>query len=341
MAATHRIPEATMSTTPIRITVTGAAGAIGYALLFRIAAGDLLGPDQPVELRLLEVPEGVKAAEGTAMELRDAAFPALAGIHITDRAETAFDGANLAFLVGAMPRKEGMDRSDLLAANGGIFAPQGRAINAHAADDIKVLVVGNPANTNAAIAAAAAPDVPASRFNALMRLDHNRAVAQIAERAGVGAGEVHGITVWGNHSNTQVPDVDHGTVAGRPIREVIGDDAWLDGDFVHTVATRGGAIIAARGASSAASAASASIDHMRDWVQGTEAGRWTTVAAPSTGEYGVPEGLVCGFPMTSTGGEWSVVPDLTMSPRVRGLVDASVAELERERAAVRELGLLP
>lgn len=329
-----------MNSTPVRVTVTGAAGNIGYALLFRIASGAMLGPDQPVELRLLEIPQALGAAEGTAMELADSAFPLLRGVEITDDPNVAFDGANVALLVGAMPRKDGMDRSDLLAANGGIFAPQGKAINDHAADDVKVLVVGNPANTNAAIARAAAPDVPAERFNAMMRLDHNRALAQLAARAGVPVSEVRRIHVWGNHSNTQVPDVDHGTIGGVAIRERIGDDAWLDGDFTQTVATRGGAIIKARGASSAASAASAAIDHVRDWVLGTPEGDWTTAAFPSTGAYGIPEGLVAGVPVTSAGGSWQVVEGLDLSPRVQEKLAATIADLEGERDAVRELGLL-
>lgn len=326
---------------PVRVTVTGAAGSIGYALLFRIAAGDMLGPDTPVELRLLEVAPALAATEGTAMELRDAAFPLLRGIEITDDADTAFDGANVALLVGAMPRREGMDRADLLAANGGIFGPQGRAIGRHAADDVRVLVVGNPANTNALIAQRAAPDVPAERFHAMMRLDHNRALAQLASRAGAestaGISRLH---VWGNHSNTQVPDVDHARIGDRSVREAIGDDAWLDGEFTSTVATRGAAVIAARGASSAASAASAAIDHVRDWVHGTPEGDWTTAAFPSTGAYGIPEGLVAGVPARAVDGAWQVVEGLERSERITRGIAATVADLQAERDAIGTLGLL-
>lgn len=330
----------TAAPAPVRVTVTGAAGSIGYALLFRIAAGDMLGPDQPVELRLLEIPTAVQAAEGVAMELQDGAFPLLRGVEITDEPDAAFDGANAALLVGSMPRKKGMARADLLAANGGIFSAHGRAINDRAADDVKVVVVGNPANTNALIAAAAAPDVPSERFTALMRLDHNRAIGQLAARAGIGAGAVRGIHVWGNHANSQVPDVDHGTIEGTPIRERIGDDAWLDGEFSETVATRGSAIITARGGlSSAASAASATIDHMRDWMLGTAEGDWTTAAIPSNGAYGVPEGLVSGFPVTSDGGEWRIVEGLELSARVEERLRATIADLEGERDAVRALDL--
>ncbi|MDO5053566.1 MAG: malate dehydrogenase [Pseudoclavibacter sp.] len=328
-------------TAPVRITVTGAAGNIGYALLFRIAAGDMLGPDRPVELRLLEIPPALKAAEGTAMELQDGAFPLLRGVEITDDAQAAFDGTNIALLVGAMPRKEGMDRADLLGANGGIFGPQGRAINDRAADDVRVLVVGNPANTNALIARSAAPDVPAERFNAMMRLDHNRAVAQLAARAGVSAGQVHRVHVWGNHSNTQVPDVDAGRIGDRSVREVIGDDAWIDGEFTRTVATRGAAVIAARGASSAASAASAAIDHVRDWVLGTPEGEWTSAAMPSPGAYGIPEGLVAGFPAASSGGQWRIVEGLEPSDLVRSRIAQTVSDLQAEREAVATLGLVP
>lgn len=275
------------------------------------------------------------------MELQDSAFPLLRGVEISDDPAAAFDGASVALLVGAMPRKEGMDRADLLSANGGIFGPQGRAINDHAADDVRVLVVGNPANTNALIAQSAAPDVPADRFNAMMRLDHNRAIAQLARRAGVSAGEVQRVHVWGNHSNTQVPDVDAGLIAGRPVREVIGDDAWIDGEFTQTVAGRGAAIIAARGASSAASAASAAIDHMRDWILGTEQGQWTSVAMPSPDAYGIPAGLVAGFPAASEGGSWRIVEGLEPSELVRSRIVQTVADLQAEREAVATLGLVP
>ncbi|KAB1660241.1 malate dehydrogenase [Pseudoclavibacter chungangensis] len=329
-----------MNTSPVRVTVTGAAGNISYALLFRIAAGEMLGPDVPVELRLLEIEQAVAAAEGTAMELDDAAFPLLRGIDVTADADAAFDGTSIAILVGAMPRREGMDRADLLEANGRIFGPQGRAIAANAAPDVRVLVVGNPANTNALIARAAAPDVPADRFTAMMRLDHNRALARLAERTGAGVDRIERLHVWGNHSDSQVPDVDHALVDGRPLREVVADDAWLDGPFREAVATRGAAIIKARGASSAASAASAAVDHVRDWVLGTRPGDWTTAALPSTGAYGIPEGLVAGVPVTSDGGAWHVVEGLSRSALVQERIDATVAELTSEREAVDTLGLL-
>lgn len=324
---------------PVRITLTGAAGAIGYGLLFRIASGAMLGPDQPVELRLLEIPPALPAAEGTALELLDGAFPLLRNVEVTGSADLAFDGANYGLLVGAMPRKEGMDRADLLAANAEIFSVQGRAIAENAANDVRLIVVGNPANTNAAICRAAAPDVPADRFHALMRLDHNRAVGLLAERAGVSPGEIKKVTVWGNHSNTQVPDVDNATIAGEAARARIGDDAWLDNEFVTRVANRGAEIIKARGASSAASAANAVINHIADWHLGTPADDWATIARPSRGEYGVPEGLVFGFPATASGGEWQVVEGLEWSNRIRTLIDATIADLESEREAVRARGI--
>ena len=277
-----------MANAPVNVTVTGAAGNIGYALLFRIASGALLGPDQQVNLRLLEIPQAVKAAEGTAMELFDSAFPTLGSVDIFDDPKQAFDGANIAFLVGSMPRRAGMERSDLLQANGGIFGPQGAAINAVAADDIKVLVVGNPANTNALIAANHAPDVPSSRFTAMTRLDHNRALAQLAAKTGAHVTDLDKVTIWGNHSSTQYPDLTHATVKGQPITELLADRAWVEGDFIPTVAKRGAAIIEARGASSAASAASAAIDHVRDWVKGVNGYSWTSAAIMSDGSYGVP-----------------------------------------------------
>ncbi len=330
-----------MSRPPVVVTVTGAAGQIGYALLFRIASGQLLGPDVPVSLRLLEVPQAVRAAEGTAMELDDCAFPLLAGVDITSDARTGFDGANVALLVGARPRGAGMERSDLLAANGGIFGPQGEAINAGAADDIRVLVVGNPANTNALIASAHAPDVPAERFTAMTRLDHNRALSQLARRAGAPVSVIERLTIWGNHSTTQYPDISHALIGGRPAAEVVDDDAWLTETFVPTVAKRGAAIIEARGASSAASAANAAIDHVASWVGGTPEGDWTSAAVVSTGEYGVPAGLVSSFPVVSRGGGWEIVPDLSIDEYSRGRIDTSVAELVEERDAVAALGLLP
>ncbi|MGN6271687.1 MAG: malate dehydrogenase [Protaetiibacter sp.] len=324
-------------TAPTTVTVTGAAGQIGYALLFRIAAGDMLG-DRPVRLRLLEIPQAVAAAEGTAMELADAAFPLLESVDVFDDADAAFEGSEIALLVGARPRAAGMERGDLLAANAGIFAPQGRAINDHAADDIRVLVVGNPANTNAALAAAHAPDVPAERFTAMTRLDHNRGLAQLAATLGVGVGRLRRMIVWGNHSSTQVPDPSHVLLDGEPVGF---DETWLAEQFVPTVANRGAAIIAARGASSAASAASAAIDHMRDWVRGTPAGDWVSAALPSRGEYGVPAGLVSSFPVESIEGAWRVVEGLELSDTVRAGIAISVAELAAERDAVRALGLLP
>lgn len=329
-----------MSTTPVTVTVTGAAGQIGYALLFRIASGQLLGPDVPVTLNLLEIPQGIKAAEGTAMELDDCAFPLLAGINIFDDATAAFDGVNVGLLVGARPRGPGMERGDLLAANGGIFGPQGAAINAGAADDVRVLVVGNPANTNALIASANAPDVPAERFNAMMRLDHNRALSQLATKTGASVSDVKKVTVWGNHSATQYPDIAHATIGGRPATEVVADDAWVAGDFVPTVAKRGAAIIEARGASSAASAANAAIEHVHDWVNGTPEGDWTSVAMPSDGSYGIPEGIICSFPAVSRDGAWEIVQGLDIAADARAKIDASVAELVAERDAVKELGLL-
>ncbi|WP_273653975.1 malate dehydrogenase [Cellulomonas fimi] len=325
---------------PVNVTVTGAAGQIGYALLFRVASGQLLGPDTPVRLRLLEVPQAVKAAEGTAMELDDCAFPLLAGIDIHDDATAAFDGVNVALLVGARPRTAGMERGDLLSANGGIFGPQGAAINAGAADDVRVLVVGNPANTNAWIAAQHAPDVPAARFTAMTRLDHNRAVAQLAARTGASVDDIRRVAIWGNHSATQYPDVSHATIGFRPAREAVGDDAWLSDTFIPTVAKRGAAIIEARGASSAASAANAAIDHVHTWVHGTPEGDWTSAGIVSDGSYGVPEGLVSSFPVTSSGGEWQIVPDLDIDDASRARIDASVAELVEEREAVRALGLV-
>jgi malate dehydrogenase len=329
-----------MAPAPVTVTVTGAAGQIGYALLFRIASGHLLGPDVPVRLRLLEITPALKAAEGTAMELDDCAFPLLAGIEITDDARAAFDGANVALLVGARPRTAGMERGDLLSANGGIFKPQGEAINAGAADDIRVLVVGNPANTNALIAASHAPDVPASRFTAMTRLDHNRAKSQLAKKAGVSVNDITNLTIWGNHSATQYPDIFHAKIGGRNAAEVVDDQAWLEGTFIPTVAKRGAAIIEARGASSAASAANAAIDHVNSWVNGTPAGDWVSAAIVSDGSYGVPEGLISSFPVTSTGGEWQIVAGLDIDDFSRARIDASVHELEDERNAVRELGLI-
>lgn len=323
-----------MANAPVNVTVTGAAGNIGYALLFRIASGALLGPDQRVNLRLLEIPQAVKAAEGTAMELFDSAFPTLGDVDIFDDPKRAFDGANIAFLVGSMPRKAGMERSDLLSANGGIFGPQGEALSA-AAQDIKVLVVGNLANTNALIAASHAKDVPASRFTAMTRLDHNRALAQLAAKAGCHVTDIDRVTVWGNHSSTQYPDLTHATVKGAPITDILADRAWVEKDFIPTVAKRGAAIIAARGASSAASAASAAIDHVRDWCLGVKGYSWTSASIMSDGSYGVPEGIISSFPCTSEGGEWKIVQGLEVDEFSRARIDASAAELVEEKNTIR------
>ena len=328
-----------MANAPVNITITGAAGNIGYALLFRIASGALLGPDQRVNLRLLEIPPAVKAAEGTAMELFDSAFPTLGSVDIFDDAKAAFEGANIAFLVGSMPRKAGMERADLLSANGGIFGPQGEALNAGAADDIKVLVVGNPANTNALIAASHAPDIPSSRFTAMTRLDHNRALAQLATRAGCHVTDIDKVTVWGNHSSTQYPDLTQATVKGAPITDILADRAWVENDFIPTVAKRGAAIIDARGASSAASAASAAIDHVHDWVLGTS-GSWTSSSVMSDGSYGVSEGIISSFPCTSENGEWKIVQGLEIDDFSRAKIDASAAELVEEKNTVASMGLI-
>lgn len=327
------------STTPVTVTVTGAAGQIGYALLFRIASGQLLGKDTPVRLRLLEIPQAVKAAEGVALELQDSAFPLLHGVDITEDATKAFDGANVGLLVGARPRTKGMERGDLLEANGGIFAPQGRAINAGAASDIRVLVVGNPANTNALIASAAAPDVPAERFTAMTRLDHNRAVGQLAAKLDVPVTEIHKLTIWGNHSATQYPDLYHAEVNGKIAAEQV-EESWLRDEFIPRVAKRGAEIIEVRGGSSVASAANAAIDHVYDWVNGTAEGDWVSAAIPSDGSYGVAEGIISSFPVTSENGEWKIVQGLDINEFSRERIDATVAELVEEREAVKGLGLL-
>lgn len=322
----------------MKITVTGAAGQIGYALLFRIASGAMFGSDVPVELRLLEVPQAMRAAEGIAMELDDCAFPLLKSVDISDDAMHAFDETSMALLVGSRPRTAGMERADLLKANGGIFGPQGRAINDVAAADIRVLVVGNPANTNAMIAASHAPDVPAARFSAMTRLDHNRALSQLARHVGAPVSALTRMTIWGNHSATQYPDLMQALVNGSPVAV---EQGWVESEFIPTVAGRGAAIIDARGSSSAASAANAAIDHMRDWIRGTAVGDWTSAGIISSGSYGVPVGLVCSFPVTSSGGEWQVVPDLPINAFSRSRIDGSVAELLDERSAVAALGLLP
>jgi malate dehydrogenase len=325
---------------PVRVAVTGAAGQIGYSLLFRIASGALLGPDQPVELRLLEIPQALGAVEGVIMELDDCAFPLLAGVEASADANVAFDGANIALLVGARPRSKGMERSDLLEANGGIFKPQGEALNAHAADDIKVLVVGNPANTNALIAQSHAPDIPRERFHAMTRLDHNRAIAQISHKTGATVREITNITIWGNHSATQYPDIFHAKVNGRSAAEVVNDQAWIENEFIPTVQKRGAAIIEARGASSAASAANAAIDHVHDWVRGTAEGDWVSMSVPSDGSYGVPEGIISSFPCTTKGGDYAIVGGLEIDEFSRTRIDASANELVEEREAVKQLGLI-
>ncbi|MCM3554305.1 malate dehydrogenase [Janibacter melonis] len=329
-----------MSTTPVQVAVTGAAGQIGYSLLFRIASGSLFGPDTPVELRLLEITPALKALEGVVMELDDCAFPTLAGVEIGDDPEVVFDGVNHALLVGARPRGPGMERGDLLEANGGIFAPQGQALNKVAADDVRVTVTGNPANTNALIAMSNAPDIPRERFAALTRLDHNRAISQLAAKLSVPVTEIRKMTIWGNHSATQYPDLFHAEVGGRNAAEAVGDQEWLESTFIPTVAKRGAAIIEARGASSAASAASATVDHARDWALGTPEGDWVSMSVASDGSYGVPEGLISSFPVTVSGGDWSIVQGLEIDDFSRGRIDASVAELEEEREAVKGLGLI-
>ena len=329
-----------MSNGPVNVTVTGAAGQIGYAILFRIAAGDMLGPDTPVNLRLLEIPEAMQAVEGTAMELDDCAFPLLAGVDTYDDPKPAFDGANVALLVGARPRTKGMERSDLLEANGGIFRPQGEAINAGAADDVKVLVVGNPANTNALVAMSNAPDVPRERFTAMVRLDHNRAMAQLAKQTGAAVSEITNMTIWGNHSTTQYPDLVHAKVRGQSAWDAVGDQSWIADEFIPTVAKRGAAVIEARGASSAASAANAAIDHVRDWVRETPEGDWVSMAVPADGSYGVGEGVISGYPCACSGGEWRIVDGLEIDDFSRQRIDASVDELRSEREAVGQLGLI-
>ncbi len=329
-----------MSDSPVRVAVTGAAGQIGYAILFRIASGQLLGPDTQVHLSLLEIPQAVKAAEGTAMELDDCAFPLLSGIDIHDDPNQAFDAVSVALLVGARPRSKGMERSDLLEANGGIFKPQGEALNAHAASDVRILVVGNPANTNCLIAKSNAPDIPSERFTAMTRLDHNRAIAQLAQKTGAAVADIANMTIWGNHSATQYPDIFHAKVKGQNAADLVNDQAWLESDFIPTVQKRGAAIIEARGASSAASAANAAIDHVHDWVLGTPAGDWVSMAIPSDGSYGVEEGVISSFPVTCSSGSYEIVQGLEVSDFSRARIDATVNELKEERDAVRQLGLV-
>jgi malate dehydrogenase len=329
-----------VSKSPVKVAVTGAAGQIGYSLLFRIASGSLLGPDTPVELRLLEITPALKALEGVVMELDDCAFPLLAGVETGDDPNVVFDGVNVALLVGARPRTKGMERGDLLEANGGIFKPQGQALNEHAADDIRVTITGNPANTNALIAMTNAPDIPRERFTALTRLDHNRALAQLAQKTGTSVNDVTHMTIWGNHSATQYPDIFHAEVGGKNAAELVNDQAWLENDFIPTVQKRGAAIIEARGASSAASAASATVDHARDWLRGTKDGDWVSMAVPSDGSYDVPEGIMSSFPVTTKDGSIEIVQGLEINDFSRRLIDASAAELTDEREAVRKLGLL-
>ena len=326
--------------TPVKVAVTGAAGQIGYSLLFRIASGALLGPDTPVELRLLEITPALKGLEGVVMELDDCAFPLLSKAEIGDDAGTVFEGINLALLVGARPRTKGMERGDLLEANGAIFTVQGKAINDHAADDVRVLVTGNPANTNALIAMSNAPDVPRERFTALTRLDHNRAIAQLAAMTGAAVTDITQMTIWGNHSATQYPDIFHAQVRGQNAAELVNDQAWLENEFIPTVQQRGAAIIAARGSSSAASAANATVGHARDWLAGTPDGDWVSMAVPSDGSYDVPEGLISSFPVTVSGGSYTIVQGLAIDAFSRSRIDASTAELAEERDAVRTLGLI-
>jgi malate dehydrogenase len=325
---------------PTRVAVTGAAGQIGYSLLFRIANGDLLGPDRPVKLQLLEIPPALGALQGVAMELDDCAFPLLDGIVQTDQPEVAFDGADVALLVGSRPRTKGMERADLLEANGAIFTVQGRALSAAAADDCKILVVGNPANTNCLIAMNNCDRLPEKNFTAMTRLDHNRALAQVAAKADVPVADVARMTIWGNHSATQYPDVFHAQIGGKPALEVIGDEAWVENDFIPTVQQRGAAIIEARGSSSAASAANAAVDHVRTWLDGTPDGDWVSMAIPSDGSYRTPEGLLSSFPCTTAAGEWSIVPGLDIDDFSRQRIDASTGELADERDTVSSLGLI-
>jgi malate dehydrogenase len=329
-----------VSTTPLKVAVTGAAGQIGYSLLFRLASGSLLGPDRPIELRLLEIEPALKALEGVVMELDDGAFPLLSGVQIGADPNKIFDGVNLALLVGARPRGPGMERGDLLEANGAIFTAQGKALNSVAADDIRIGVTGNPANTNALIALTNAPDIPKERFSALTRLDHNRAISQLAKKTGAKVTDIKKVTIWGNHSATQYPDIFHAEINGKNAAEVVNDQSWIENDFIPTVAKRGAAIIDARGSSSAASAASATIDAARDWLLGSPKDNWVSMAVISDGSYGVPEGLISSFPVTTKDGDWSIVEGLDINEFSRGRIDKSTAELADERSAVTGLGLI-
>jgi malate dehydrogenase len=329
-----------VSTTPLKVAVTGAAGQIGYSLLFRLASGSLLGPDRPIELRLLEIEPALKALEGVVMELDDCAFPLLSAVQIGADPNRIFDGVHLALLVGARPRGPGMERGDLLEANGAIFTAQGKALNSVAADDIRIGVTGNPANTNALIAMSNAPDIPHERFSALTRLDHNRAISQLAHKTGADVTDIKKITIWGNHSATQYPDIFHAEIKGKNAAEVVNDQSWIENDFIPTVAKRGAAIIDARGASSAASAASATVDAARDWLLGSPKDDWVSMAVVSDGSYGVPEGVISSFPVTTKGGDWSIVTGLEIDEFSRGRIDKSTAELADEREAVTGLGLI-
>ena len=329
-----------MSTAPLKVAVTGAAGQIGYSLLFRLASGSLLGPDRPIELRLLEIEPALKTLEGVVMELDDGAFPLLSGVQIGADPNKIFDGVNLALLVGARPRGPGMERGDLLEANGAIFTAQGKALNSVAADDVRIGVTGNPANTNALIAQTNAPDIPKERFSALTRLDHNRALSQLAKKTGASVTDIKKVTIWGNHSATQYPDIFHAEINGKNAAEVVNDEKWIADDFIPTVAKRGAAIIDARGSSSAASAASATVDAARDWLLGTPKDNWVSMAVVSDGSYGVPEGLISSFPVTTKGGDWSIVQGLDINDFSRSRIDKSTAELADERSAVTDLGLI-
>jgi malate dehydrogenase len=329
-----------VSTTPLKVAVTGAAGQIGYSLLFRLASGSLLGPDRPIELRLLEIEPALKALEGVVMELDDGAFPLLSGVQIGADPNKIFDGVNLALLVGARPRGPGMERGDLLEANGAIFTAQGKALNSVAADDVRIGVTGNPANTNALIALNNAPDIPKERFSALTRLDHNRAISQLAKKTGAKVTDIKKVTIWGNHSATQYPDIFHAEINGKNAAGVVNDEKWIADDFIPTVAKRGAAIIDARGSSSAASAASATVDAARDWLLGTPKDNWVSMAVISDGSYGVPEGLISSFPVTTKGGDWSIVQGLDINDFSRSRIDKSTAELADERSAVTDLGLI-
>jgi malate dehydrogenase len=324
---------------PVRVTVTGAAGQIGYSLVFRIASGQLLGPEQPVDLRLLEIPPAMGALEGVAMEIVDCAFPLLSGLDLHDDPDDAFDGVDIALLVGSRPRTKGMERAELLSENGKIFTVQGRALNEHAAGGVKVLVVGNPANTNCLIAMSSAPDIPRERFTSMMRLDHNRAIAQLAAKVAAPVSDISHMGVWGNHSPTMYPDLFHAQIRGEQAAAVVDDQAWIEESFLPGVGKRGAAIIEARGASSAASAANAAIDHIRDWVSGADGG-WVSMGVPSEGSYGIPEGLICGFPCTCSGGEYTIVQGLDIDAFSRAKIDASVAELIGERDTVKDQGLI-